>query len=296
MEVEMIDFRHVTFYHLCQIRNFTKTAEYLHMTQPAVTQHIKYLEELYKGKLFRYHLKVLTLTDKGKKLYTYTQRMIADSEQIKNKIMDDDPLIKLTFGTTLTIGEFIMPTILNKFMHERKDLYLNMLVENTQSLLLKLERGEINFAMVEGHFDKSQYGYKLFKNERFIGITSTHSKLKGQTLCLENLLESRLILRESGSGTRSIFEQILIEKNLNKNSFKSVIEIGSLNVIKDLVKHDHGITFMYESAVKQELLNGELHKLEISDFNVTREFNLVFLKDSIFTREYLQVFDLFKME
>lgn len=288
----MIDFRHVTFYHLCKIKSFTKTAEKLHMTQPAVTQHIKHLEQVYGGKLFNYSGKIITLTDKGEKLYLYTQRMIADSQRIKKVVMNDDKLIKISFGTTLTIGEFIMPDILNKIMRERNDIYLNMLVENTQSLLSKLQSGQIDFAILEGHFDKSKYGYEIFKNEAFIGVCSANSHLKDQQFCLTELLDNRLILRESGSGTRDIFEQILMEKNLNKCSFKSVMEIGNMNVIKDLVKHDQGITFMYESAVKREILNGELCKIDIRDFIVSREFNFVFLKESIFANDYLQWFNL----
>ena len=80
----MIDFRHQTFLKLCQIKNYTKTAKKLHITQPTVSQHIKHLEEYYQVKLFNYSGKKLKITEAGKKLYQYTERMIADSREIKN--------------------------------------------------------------------------------------------------------------------------------------------------------------------------------------------------------------------
>src|SRR5690554_3806818 len=108
----MIDFRHKTFLHLCRIKNYTKTAKKLHITQPAVSQHILYLEELYGGKLFNYSAKTLTITEKGQRLFDYTQRMVADSKQIKNIVTNNNKVLTITFGATLSIGEFIMPDIL----------------------------------------------------------------------------------------------------------------------------------------------------------------------------------------
>jgi len=290
----MIDFRHETFLMLCKLKSYTKTAEALHMTQPAVTQHIKHLEGVYEVKLFSYTGKTLSISGKGKMLYEYTQRMVADSKQIKKIISTSDEALAIPFGATLTIGEFVMPSILSAIMKAQKNIHFNMFVENTKSLLQKLQDGEISFALLEGFFDKSKYGYKLFSKEEFIAVCSAQSKLKGGTHRLEDLLKNRLILRESGSGTRDILEQVLFEKNLSKESFENVIEIGNMSAIKELVAQNEGITFMYKAAANKELLNGELCRIDIKDFNVKREFNFLYLKNSIHEKQYLEWFNLLK--
>lgn len=290
----MIDFRHITFLHLCKIKNYTKTAKELHLTQPTVTQHIQYLEELYGTKLFEYTGKALNLTEKGRQLYEYTLKMVADSKKIREIIMSNEKIQSITFGATLTIGEFIMPSILSRIMQERKDLHFNMLVENTQTLLEKLQNGEISFALLEGFFDKSRYSYQTFRKEEFIGVCSAESDFKGGEFQLEDLLKSKLILRERGSGTREILEHILYEKNLSIESFENVIEIGSINSIKKLVARNQGITFMYKVAAEKELARGSLYQIDIADFQYTREFNFVYLKNSIFEDRYLEWFNLLK--
>lgn len=290
----MIDFRHKTFLHLCRVKNYTKTAKELHLTQPAVSQQIQYLEDIYGGKLFNYSGKTLTITEKGQKLYEYTQSMVADSKQIKEIVINNKKILNITFGATLSIGEFIMPNILSKIMKNRNDLHFNMLVENTQTLLRKLQNGDINFVLLEGFFDKSKYSYKTFSKEKFIGICSPNSKFKKGKFYLEDLLKSQLLLRESGSGTREILEQILYGKNLNIDSFKNIIEFGNMNAIKELVAHNQGIAFMYKVAVQQELSYGSLCEINIEDFKFTREFNFVYLKNSIFEDKYLQWFTMLK--
>lgn len=290
----MIDFRHHTFLHLCQIKNYTKTAKKLHITQPTVTQHIKYLEDYYGIKLFNYKAKNLKITPAGKKLYTYTERMIADSKEVKQNISQKSSIENIKFGATLSIGEFIMPQLLNKVLSMKNEINLDMLVENTESLLNKLKNGNINFAILEGFFDKSKFGYQLFSKEKFIGVCCSNSKYSKLEPKLEDLLNLNLILRETGSGTRDILEQILYTNNLSKESFASTMEIGNLNVIKELVAQNKGISFMYQAAAQSYLENNQLSILKIENFNIQREFNFVYLKDSIFADQYQKYFNLFK--
>ncbi|PTV98225.1 DNA-binding transcriptional LysR family regulator [Halanaerobium saccharolyticum] len=289
----MIDFRHQTFLELCQIKNYTKTAEKLHITQPTVSQHIKHLEEYYGVKLFNYSSKKLNLTAAGKKLYHYTERMRADSREIAKTISNKSSKQNIKFGATLSIGEFVMPDILDQAMEENPELNFDMLVENTATLLQKLKAGEINFAILEGFFDKTKYGYHLFSREKFIGICSAESKLSSEKIKLDELLDFRLILRESGSGTREILEQILYTNNLNQKSFAKTLEIGNLNAIKALVSQGKGISFMYQAAAKRDLEADKISALKIKNFNIEREFNFVYLKDSVFAEEYRKYFELF---
>lgn len=290
----MIDFRLNTFLTLCKILNYTKTAEILHITQPAVSQHIKYLEDSYGTKLFNYIGKNLELTESGKILYDFTLAMQASSDRIK--LMLSQPRTNncpITFGSTLTIGEYTMSNLLAKLILDFPNINITMEVDNTKVLLEKLRDGNIDFAILEGHFDKTQYNSMFFSLESFIGVCSPSHPFANKNISFQDIFEERLILREKGSGTRDIFERILYEHNITMKSFKRITQIGNMSVIKELVSKNLGITFLYKEAVKRELAEGRLMKINLKDFDVEREFNFVFLKDSLHHKEYLDWFNYF---
>ena len=294
MENIMIDFRLNTFLTLCKILNYTKTAEILHITQPAVSQHIKYLEDSYGTKLFNYIGKNLELTESGKILYDFTLAMQASSDRIK--LMLSQPRTNncpITFGSTLTIGEYTMSNLLAKLILDFPNINITMEVDNTKVLLEKLRDGNIDFAILEGHFDKTQYNSMFFSLESFIGVCSPSHPFANKNISFQDIFEERLILREKGSGTRDIFERILYEHNITMKSFKRITQIGNMSVIKELVSKNLGITFLYKEAVKRELAEGRLMKINLKDFDVEREFNFVFLKDSLHHKEYLDWFNYF---
>lgn len=293
----MIDFRINTFLTLCKVLNYTKTAKILHITQPAVTQHIKFLESKYEVKLFSYSGRDLSLTEAGKVLYNFSLAMKTSSD----KILKSLPLLEvedynLKFGTTLTIGEYVMSPLIEDLIKKYPNIKVTMEVGNTKTLLNKLQEGKIDFTILEGHFNKSKYSSRLFSKERFIGICGPDNRLGLEEIDFDEIFTQRLIFRESGSGTREIFEKILYEQNTTMEGFKDILEIGNIPVIKNLVKKGLGITFLYEKAVEKEILNGELNEIKIKDFNIKREFNFVYLKDSLHEKEYLNWFDHFAKE
>lgn len=291
----MVDFRHETFLALCAIKNYTKTAEYLHITQPAVTQHIQYLEEKYNCRLFRYENKKLKLTFQGKQLKELLTRIVADTTHFKRNIENTDFSAEyIIFGTTLSIGEYLMPKVLTKLIQKNPDLNIHMEVRNTQVLLKKLQKGDVDFAIVEGIFDKSNYHSIPFSLEKFIPVCAANSVLADKKVDFNEILQSPLVLRERGSGTREIFENILKQYNYSLNSFQNIIEIGNMAAIKKLVANNIGITFLYEIAAEREIKHGDLSVIDISGFDITREFNFVFLKNSIFESKYIEYFHMMK--
>lgn len=286
----MIDYRHETFFALCRIRSYTKTAEHLHVTQPAVSQHIRHLEELYGGSLFEYKDRKLYLTERAERLYAYLQVLRADSGRLKTELTDmsQNAVRQVRFGATLTIGEYVMPEVLEYLIKEHPSDRIHMVVENTKHLTEKLQGGQLDFALIEGYFDKSQYSARRISTEQFIPVCSPQSSLKGKTVSFEELWEQRLILREIGSGTREVFEKTISDHNYSLQSFHQISEIGNMNVIKRLVSKGAGISFMYLQAAKEELLRGELSEFQIRDFSAKHEFNFVTLQNSVFEPFYME--------
>lgn len=288
----MLDFRLETFKTLCAAKSYTKTAQILHITQPAVSQHIKFLEEYYGTKLVEFQGKNFNLTKAGEDLATYISLLQADSKKIKERLAKGSTRQRhLRFGATLSIGQYILPPILEKFYFAEPNCKITMPVENTQHLLEKLDNGEIDFAIIEGYFDKNIYGHKVLQQENFIAVSSPNHPLAKGKFEIKDLLEHNIIIRESGSGTRDVLEHILAEHHLSITDFKQVMEIGSFKTITDLVAAGIGITFVYEAVAQEHLQSGTLQKLKVENFQTKREFNFVYLKNSIFEKDYLDFYN-----
>lgn len=277
----MLDNRLQTFLTLCNTKNYSLAASKLNMTQPAVSQHIQYLERYYQINLISQKGKNFALTKEGEALQLYAKSLKANSERIMPLLQRIKNKSKpLKFGATLTIGEYTIPPVLAKILSEDPLLEISMLVENTRILQEMLWDGEIDFVLLEGHFNKEQFEAKRISNEPFVAVCSPKSKLADDIIDLQDLLEQNLIVREQGSGTRDVLEKALYNQNLSINNFKHQIEIGNMNAIKYLCHDDVGITFMYKEAIKKELSQGYLKEVVVNDFNVTHPFSFVYLKNS----------------
>lgn len=287
----MLDFRLKTFIAVCETASCTRAAELLHITQPAVSQHIKFLEEYYGGKLTRYENRRLFLTQRGKRLFEFAKRITADCHHLTASLSEENfERITLDFGATLSIGDYVCPAIIGRILSDFPEARVKMHVGNTRTLLRMLRGGDIEFAIAEGFLDKSNFGVELLSREEFIGVCSPDSKFARYTAELSEILSERLILREKGSGTRDIFEQALLENNLSCGSFSHVTEVGSIAAIKELVAKNFGITFLYKIACDGDISAGRLVPLRINGFEIRREFNFVYLKESVHSEKYLAWF------
>ena len=282
----MLDFRMDTFLEVCRCRNYTRAAENLNITQPAVTQHIQYLQNYYGVKLFIYRNKQLTLTPEGELLQRAALTMRHDEEKLKRDMGDlKAGRRSIRFGATLTIGEYLLPQRVADYMKRNPATDVHMVVEDTKSLLRRLNEGELDFAVVEGYFHKSEYDYILWSYEPYICVRSPGYPLPEGPLHLRDLFSQELILRNDGSGTRDVLVKALEGMNYHLSDFRHIIEISDLFVIKELVKRGCGITFLYRKAVEKELAEGSLCQVALTDFQISHEFTFLWRKNSAFETE-----------
>ncbi len=293
----MLDFRVDTFLAVCKYMNFTKTAGELHITQPAVSHHIHYLEEKYGVRLFEYNGKKVSLTEAGKVFLSAAMTMKADELHLK-KIMEQQSGKgrRLVFGATMTIGEYVMPKALMRFLRVYPGTAVQMVVGDTRELLAKLNNGDIEFALVEGFFQKKEYDFLVFASEPFAAVCSPDYRFQRTIRKLEDLLLERLFIREPGSGTRYVFERYLEGKNLLLHDFPNIMEISNIGAMKQMVANGQGIAFLYEAAVKEELNRGILKRIELEDFSLTHDFTFIWRKGSIYESYYQELFDIFHGE
>ena len=280
----MLDYRILTFLKLCETMNYRITAEELNMTQPAVTQHIHYLEEEYKCKLFIYNRKKLEKTNQAILLEEYARSAYYNEIYLKRKIKSENK-IKINIGATKTIGEFVIGEKIKKLVkNEKYDISLT--IDNTENLIKLMELNKLDFILVEGIFNKDKYGYRLYKKDEFIGICSKNHKFNGKSIKFEELFKEDIIIREEGSGTRGIFEQFLSENSFSLEFFKKKITINNFNLIKELVSANCGISFVYNSVVNK---NDDIGKFYFKN-KIEREFNYLYLKNTA-AKELVDFFD-----
>ena len=271
----MLDPKLHTFLLLVQCQSTTRCAELLHLTQPAVSQHIKALESAYGVKLFIKEGRRLALTPQGQRLAQLCRRLATLDEQIAREMRQGDALT-LRFGATLSIADGLMPTVLPQLVDHFPEIQFHMVEQNTHVLLEQLENGLLDFALIEGNFDHRRYDYHPFFVSRFVGLCSPNSPYRAFR-CLRDTLQAPLILRESGSGTRDIFEGECRAHNLAVTDYVSLCEIEHIPTLLGLVAAGKGITFAYEAAARNLLTQNQLQVMELEDLQLERPFHFVCL-------------------
>lgn len=269
----MLDHRIETFLTLCEVMNYRETAEILHISQPAVTQHIQFLEKTYNCKLFTYENRRLIKTDAANILEEYARAMRYHADSVQQKLKDGG-VCELRIGATKTIGDYVITDQIHQYLSNKENA-LTLIVDNTEHLLKLLEENQLDFAIVEGYFDKKHFDSQCMRREPFVGICRKGHPFAGRQISIEELLNETIIHREEGSGTRAILEQKLQGYNESLNRFKNHICISSFKLILDLVKEGFGVSFVYNVLADSD---PDIGKFSIQGEPIVREFNIVYLK------------------
>jgi DNA-binding transcriptional LysR family regulator len=274
--------------------NFTRAAEELNITQPAVSHHIRFLEEQYEAKLFIYSGKKIRLTEAGRVLLSSAITMKDDELHLKKLVREQSgKKQRLVFGATMTIGEYVMPEALIRFLDVYPKTAVQMVVGDTRELLEQLNDGKIEFAVVEGFFQKKEYEFLVYDTQPFVAVCSKDYQFQKEIKKIEDLLEERLFIREKGSGSRDLLESYLEGKNLRLHDFSDIMVVNNIGAIKKMVEIGKGITFLYEAAIREELEAGILTSIPLVDFSMEHDFTFIWRKGSIYQSYYKDLFYLF---
>lgn len=286
----MLDYRMETFITLCEERSYSKAAKRLCITQPAITQHIQYLERYYNAKLFEYTNKQVTLTTQGRILEQYALRMNFTTRQVYEVIAQSQGgPVKLHIGASPTLGELFMPSVLQKVLEYEPKLHIKYVSKHASELLEELKSGTISCAYVEGPFKKEDFEYRLIKTDEIIPVSGTPMRKCDP----HDLLSYTLFCEEIGSGLRKTTADLLYHNGLSIENFSNHIQVNNSSVMKHLIKSNNGIGFFYKSYVAEELKEGTLHQIPV-DLTTKQEFNFVVLKNCLFLDMYLKLYNFSK--
>lgn len=286
----MIDLRLLTFLTVAKTKSYTKAAEILNITQPAVSQHIKFLEDEYEVHLIKKYGKGFDLTEEGLILFKYAEEIEVLYKALEMKLKNRSGIIKTyNIGASMTIGGYILPYILGKYRRINQNINILLQVNNTKEVLEKLIAGNINLAFVEGIFDKSKFKFKKYKEDELVlAVSPQHKFANKEQVTVQEILEDNLILREKGSGTREVIENQFLELGFDINNSKKYMEIGDISAIKSLIELNLGYSIISRETIKKEILQGTIKEVPIRNVWIFREFNFVYFHDEEFIDEFIK--------
>lgn len=279
--VSMVDVKLYTLLAVIKFGNYTRAAEHLSLTQPAVTQHIKLLESNLGSKIFNRIGNKIKPTNEGQILIRYARRSIALYERMKQNILDERRHVRqLTVGITHTAESNAVAEVLGKYCVNNPGTKITIITGSINKLYDMLKNYEIDLAVVEGKMQNSNINSLLLDTDSLVLVVSNNHPLAAKSIVTINRLKKEpLILRRPSSGTRNLFTAHLESRNISINDFNIILEVDNIATIKDLIRRDIGVSILSRSVCLDEVKKGEITVLPIENLGMTREINILYHSD-----------------
>ena len=283
--------RHLNiFLCVCDENNMTKAAGRLHMTQPSVSLAVQELEEHYQTLLFERLGRRLFITEAGRRLATYARHIVNLNQQTETAMRSFGLLCRLRLGASVTIGESVLVDLLQLLQRANPQQEIFSEIHNTAELETMLLRDELDLALIEGTVQSEYLISSPFMQDELIFIAAPQSVLSTQKKVVAADLDScKFSVREAGSGTRDLFEQVMQEQKLR---FSIAGVYNNAESIKKAVAADLGISVISQRAVRTELARGELCTFRLPGVAFHRTFNIVHHKNKYISSELKAVIEL----
>ena len=247
-----------TFIAVVEFKNFTRAGEYLNLSQPSVSTHIKNLENYFNVTLINRSIKQKTIhiTESGYKLYEHAKEILNLLEVTYLDVKNSSNSLKgtLKIGASLTIGEYILPKFLSYFTNKYPDIEIELIIENTSSISSRIKDLSLDIGLIEGAPQPGNITQDYFLKDSMVIAFPYDKDLDPENFKLENLNDQKWIVREEGSGTREFFNTFM---QTNKLTPKKIMVLGSNYAIKEAVKNNLGITLISSLVTANEENNNE---------------------------------------
>lgn len=272
------------FYEVATKLNMTEVANQLFISQPAISQTIRELENDFGVQFFDRIGKKLYLTHEGELFLNYARRILNLYDDCFKTLKDTNELKsgKLRIGASTTIGIYILPEIIGKFYQEYKDIEVSITIENTKIIKDMILKNQMDFAFVEGPVFTEEITEEFFCHDELVFITPPHHPwTQFDEIDLKQIENSKIIMREQGSGTREVFEEALKAFDVN---FNVKFELGNTEAIKKAVEADLGISCISLRCVEKEAADGSIAIAKLKGLRIMREFHLIYHKDKYLSK------------
>lgn len=279
----MLDnFRLRVFRTVAERLNFTRAAETLFLTQPAVTRHIQGLEADLAVTLFDRTGGRIRLTPAGETLLRYATRLSALAQEAEEAIgaMRGDVTGVLALGASTTVAQYVLPRLLGEFLATHRAVKLSVLGANTDTIVAGIADQRLALGVIEGPADRSDMKVEAFMDDELLPIVASGhewaSGKSGHEVPKAALIGAPLILRERGSGTRRVVERALAQIGQPAGSLNVVMELDSTEAIKSAVQAGLGVGFVSAWALPRERRLGTLAIARINGLRMHRQFQFIY--------------------
>ncbi|MCP4430026.1 MAG: LysR family transcriptional regulator [Gammaproteobacteria bacterium] len=274
----MSDRRLKVFHTVARLLSFTKAADALHMTQPAVTFQVRQLEEYFNTRLFdRTHNKV-NLTPAGEKVSEFAERIFDLYAEMENSVRDLTGEISgaLTIGASTTIAEYMLPALLGEFKNRYPDINLRLKVANSDGIVSMVEHNVIDLGVVESPVSNKNLIVEICHEDHLVVVAAPDHELvkRGGKVNAADIKAYPFVCREEGSGTREVILQYLADAGVGITEMNFCLELGSPEALKGAVEAGMGISILSRSTIEKELKLNTLVELQL-DPPLSRPFSFV---------------------
>ncbi len=274
----MFDFRLQVFHTVAKRLNFTKAAEELFITQPAVTRHIHEIEHYFRLKLFERNGTRVKLTPAGKTLLQHTETLFSLYRNIEFEMnaFTQGHSGKLRIGASTTVAQYVLPPVMAAFHEKFRDIRVTLVTGNSGQIEQALQNKEIDLGIVEGRSKRTALKYNAFIKDEIVLVARMENPLvKKQTIQPEELKDLPLLLREPGSGTLEVIAHALKPLHVKLSSLKTEMQLDSTESIKLYLLHSDCMAFLSVHAISKELRNKECRIIDVKGLSIERDFYFI---------------------
>jgi DNA-binding transcriptional LysR family regulator len=257
----MADRRLQVFNTVAKLLSFTKAAETLHMTQPAVTFQVRQLEEHFDTRLFDRTHNRISLTEAGQRVYEYSTRILGTYSEMENAVRELTEEINgvIVIGASTTIAEYMLPALLGDFKAIYPNVSVRLKVSNTDGIVNMVEANIIDLGVVEAPVNEKNLEVEICRHDELVMVVKPdHELAKLSKVSASKMTEYPYICREEGSGTREVILDYLQNYGLSSNDLNIIMELGSQESIKGAIESGMGISILSQATINKELQLGTL--------------------------------------
>ena len=272
------NFRIRVFRSVAEHLNFSRAAEELLLTQPAVTQQIKALEEEFGVPLFDRGGGHIALTPGGKALLPFAEKMRTLGEDAVAAVAGayGQHAGELSIGASQTIGQYLLPTFIAGFLKNNPEVRVRARSGNTDEMLELLLSGDIQLALIEGPELRKDLRIEPFMEDHMVLVVPASHGWADHEVPLEALKGEPLLMREFGSGSRRVVEQALAGAGLKPKDLTVSMEIDSTEGLLNAVEAGLGVTFVSRWAARNQLALGTVKLARVAGLKLARRFSVAY--------------------
>jgi DNA-binding transcriptional LysR family regulator len=282
----MADRRLQVFHAVAKQMSFTKAAETLFMTQPAVTFQIKQLEEHFNARLFERGHGRIGLTPAGEIVLEYAERILSLSAELETRLREMTGRLSgpLLIGASTTIAEFLLPRVLGEFKSLHPEVQPKLVVANSEAIENRVAEHTLDIGLIEApsHLP-SLLTEMCCEDELQVIVSPQHPLAKAKSVTPKQLLAYPYVSRESGSGTREFTDLYFRKAGVNPAELSVAMELGSPEALKGVVETGLGFAILSKATVAKEQKLGELVAVPLTP-KLLRSLSLVYPKEKFRSR------------